>query len=82
VRKAMFVPSNFTVENVSKLHFIDCATFENSKANDRVYNCFKHTFTGEEEFNGDEWDVYLEDSKAKFLDKLEASITGEEQLLL
>lgn len=78
-RTKMFVPSNFTVGKVDSFRLLNCMVFEESACNEQSFNLFKHNFTGTEIY--EEWDVYIETSKAEFLDKLDNAITGEELLV-
>ncbi len=79
-RPKMYVPSSFIVEDVKRLEFSDCKTFELKQANERSYNLLKSSFKGNETIVG--WDIYLEDTRAVFLDKLNSAINNEERILL
>jgi hypothetical protein len=80
-RAKVFIPSNFTVEDGASVKFKNVTIYDYDKSNPVTVNQYvDHFYEGRHLFQ--DCELYTEDDKIVFLDKLEASITGEEQLLL
>lgn len=78
-RKKMFIPSNFTVADNTRVEFRNCTLYTHTGLNMLHANIYKDHFQGDVLL--DELDIYTEDDKVVFLDKFEAYITQGERLL-